>query len=530
MKRSHEYSLVILLCSIAFLSHLFYTVRSQQYPVWDEHHYLDLAIQQYDIVKTGGLHSLLEIVFIPTHRQPLYSVLIMIVLLFVGTSHTYTVALIINGLLFIASIVATYLLAKIIVSKATAFLAAFLFATFGNVLFYTHFTYTETATTTFAIWSLYALAKTHGFQQKHWSALAGILTGLAMLTRWIGPVFVLGGFFVEVLKAASLGVHTSNPKRRYTAEAIAVYLLPAVCIPLFFYFLYNHSYFFTYVNNNQSLGADWVRQYRDPAMANTFSIRSIMYYFNIIQQNTVWMLLLFVSGFITIILVTTRFILKQLLRKQLSERIAMFPKGYFFLTASFTVPYAFLTFVTIWKEDRFIVPLYPVIAIISVLAIEQLLQKSKTRIIAKIMIVVTVVIGFLNAAGAVWKIGPMGAQGLVDYITPRFVPHPRRLYLTPLVWPPTVDQTAAEIFLQRLAAEPHATVLPTLYIDVPYEPFVNAVFSRLKYELRIATITTEKTSATYRITTSPPADQGNILLVHTIPAISQETYLIRQKN
>lgn len=521
-----KHFLLVVICVVSFISHCFYIAASKQYPVWDEHHYLSLAVQQYDLVRQQGVSGIPDIFTIATHRQPLYSIFIMVFLLLFGTSHTYMIALVLNGLCFVASIIGVYILASSLFHKTSGILSALIFATFGNVLFYNHFSYTETITTTMVIYSLVLLYKTHCFQQKQWSILAGVYIGLSFLTRWIAPVFILGAMITQIVFGLLIPFLSSNKK--HTSQSIhtlktpminiALCLLPALLIPIILYLLPNYSSFLDYVSKNQGLGAEWVAQYRSPEMANTASVRSIMYYFNILQQNTIWIFLLFVLGIATELFIVGKHTIKFFTQRSTQTKDTLTRIGAsIFILSSFILPYAFLTFVTIWKEDRFIVPLYPVMAIISSL----FLIHVRPRLVRKTLIVVTVGICILNAIGAQWALGPMGQQGLKDYITPRWLPHPRRFYLTPLVWPPNIDKTSAESFITAIKNDWTQNEPANLKIDIAYEPLHNALSSRSMYEVRtIYTVNSQK-KPDYILSTDTTISSAAAVFSSLIPAIGE---------
>src|SRR3989338_3759590 len=87
-----------------FVSHILYVAKSRQYPQWDEHNYLSLAIKYYDILQTPSLDIYRRLLSVTGYLQPLYSLIVSIPLLMFGMSHTYTIALLLNGLLFVAVI------------------------------------------------------------------------------------------------------------------------------------------------------------------------------------------------------------------------------------------------------------------------------------------------------------------------------------------------------------------------------------------------------------------------------------------
>jgi len=481
-----------ILCVIIAALQILYISQTRQYPQWDEHHYLSIAVKTVDAVHEKGIIGLADIIPISTYRQPFYSLILTLILLVVGTSESYTVALLLNVLFFSFSILGTYALARQFLSNASSIIAAFLFATFGNALFYAHFTYVETATTTMIVWTLYFLKKSDMFQSTRYTLWTTIFFILATLTRFVAPAFLLGPillniiilmiktFFMSFLRRQESIPKVNNDSQINTHyklffpqwKNLILFLLCSILIPLFIYFIPNQERFLYYVNANQSNGAAWVAQYRDPAMANTFSLRSITYYVNILQQNTIGIFLLFALGMGVIGIE----ILKSFFQKP-----SRFPLAtYYFLLTTFLSGYSFLTFLAIWKEDRFLVLLYPIVAIISALLFDYLPR----RVIYISLVVITLGVGSLNALGALFGVGPMGQKGLVDYITPKWLPHPRRFYLTPLVWPPTKEYSNADIFVDVIQKDWKQERKATILFTFTHEPFQNAVQSILWYEKR----------------------------------------------
>lgn len=468
----HQVFLLILCIGVA-VSHIAYTVRSRQYPQWDEHSYLGLMVRNYDVLRTKGLLAGYSEIFAENeNRQPIYPLFLSYVVLVTGLMHSYKIALAINGLFFIGSIIGTYFFAKNFFDETTSILSAYLFATLGNALFYSHFTYTETAVTTCIVWSLVFLFKTQEFTRKNLSLIAGFSFALATLTRFVAPVFLVGAVFSQMFN-----------KHKVSKINILLFFIVAIGLSLIFYFIPNWNEFMSYMQKNQEQGKQWVEQYRSAEMANTFSTRSIMFYFNILSQNTIYIFLAFVIGFLYCL-----FRIKK-----------TFP-----LILSFIIPYAFLTFVTVWKEDRFLVPLYPVFAIIAASSI----QVFKKGMIKTFMITLLVAISFLNFLGAVWAIGPMGQKGLTDMVLPEFIHHPRRIYLTPLVWPPTKEYINAHQLFELLGNTSGQQVLQLF----DYEPWDIAIHSLLSYEKRgWFTITKVPGEEKYVLTKNTFLDSGNLI-------------------
>ncbi|MEK9143913.1 MAG: glycosyltransferase family 39 protein, partial [Patescibacteria group bacterium] len=392
------------------------------------------------------------------YLQPLYSLAIALLLLVFGTDHTYTIGLLLNGLFFGATIIGTYRLACKIFDNMTGIIAAIVFAGLGNALFYSHFSYTETAVTASIVWSLVYLAQSDGFTRRRETIIAGLLVSVAALTRWIAFVGVAGP--VIVLAISAIGRMIQKPKsRKMIIVNLSLFGILAIGVPVVLYFAPNWSEFISYVQRNQQQAATWVAQYRFAEMVNTFSTRSVMYYFNILSQNTVYIFLVFILGV---------FVCLKNFRKTV------------FLLAAFIVPYIFLTFVAVWKEDRFLVPLYPVFAVIVASVVYAVRNKGSKITLTSVLIAISI----LNFLGSSWGIGPMGKRGLTDLVLPSYIHHPRRIYLTPLVWPPTKEYLNAHLIAQAIRESSLEKKMPVVLTAFTSEPLDNALQSIVWYQDR----------------------------------------------
>ncbi len=447
---------LFLLVILLVIGHTLYVLKSRQYPQWDEHNYLSLALKYHDLLRSPSLATYANMLEATGYLQPVYSLLIALLMLVLGTSYTYTVALLLNGLFFAGSAAGTYALARQAFDEKTAIVAAVVFAGLGNALFYSHFTYTETAVTTFIIWSTVFLVRSDALRKRRDAVLAGIFCALAVLTRWIAVVF-LAGPLLAIVSTAFWQVARSR-KRAERIRTLALFFGLAFVLPLLLYFLPNWGEFVAYIARNQQNGAAWVREYRFAEMANTFSTRSVMYYFNILSQNTVYIFLLFLSG---VALCVTR------IQKTVHLLLGLF------------VPYAFLTFVAVWKEDRFLVPLYPIFAVIT----SSVVYFARRPIVKWILAAALVCVSVLTYLGGAWGIGILGKRGLADIVLPSYIHHPRRIYLTSLVWPPTKEYLNAHLIAQ--------IIMTTTSVDRPVvvgafisEPIDNALRSIASYTSR----------------------------------------------
>jgi hypothetical protein len=325
------------------------------------------------------------------------------------------------------------------------------------------------------------LKRSNTFQSNRYSFLTAISFALATLTRFVAPIFLIGPVFLIVLQLLTLPRSLWN----HAGKNIIFFLIVGLALPIVIYFIPNRVQFLQYVHDNQTYGAQWVAQYREASMANTFSTRSVMYYFNIIQQNTILPFLLFAGGMLTLGYSLIRAVIRKKITTELFDAL--------FLFLCFVGPYAFFTFIAVWKEDRFLVPIYPAISILSAVFLEKIRAWRQTSLTIYTIIIL---VGGMTFFGSLFGVGPMGQKGLIDYVTPRWVPHPRRIYLTPLVWPPTKEYTNADQFVMFIEQDWKKNEKATVGITFNHEPFLNALTSILTYEKRNLAVLSLNQSAT----------------------------------
>src|SRR5260221_1143934 len=454
---------LFILCLILFISHTVYVLQTHQYPQQDEHVYLAFATQFLDIVHHPSRDAFLQIIEVNRYRQPLYGLFLTCVLFFTGTAYTYKIVLWLNVLFYLITVISIYFLGKEFMSKKASVLAAYIFAFYGFPLFYLHFTYSETAVTAFTILPLLFLAKSKNLSNRKYTIFFSIFFLLGGLTRWVVPLFISGSFVDSLIH----GVFRQYKKKTRNIQAFAINIslvvligiLPAVLI------LYgpNIFYFRKYISQNVAYGPQWMQTIVHPdlpGIQNAFSIHSVMFYFNILSEQTIFFFFLFVVGFL------------HCLRHV---------KHYGFFLFGFIFPYCIFTFASVLKFDRYIVPLYPMMALCSAVTFDYLKNKK----VKLLLVAITIIFGFLNFLGSSWAIGPMGRQGLKDIVMPSFFPHPRRIYLTPMVWPPRPEELNAEkmfTIIQKDFAGKNR--IPFILQTFQYSPYNNAMYTIVAYEKR----------------------------------------------
>lgn len=434
IKKHWEVYVLAALCTVILVSHSLYVIKTHQYPEGgtDEHQYMEMAVIYYDFMKDPKTQKNKELFEVYKYRQPLYSIVLASIFLITGVQEAYKIALLANIIFYLASVISVYFLAKEFLSKAASLFASFIFAFYGFPLFYLHFTYTETAATAFVVMSLLFLAKSKNFTHTKNTILFSIFLMLGNLTRWVVPIFVVGPLMIVALFGVN-AVLRKPEKRKTVLFNTGIFFMLAILPSLLLFYLPNLMSFKAYIAANTGNGAAWVTQFLGmPQLSNVFSPQSVFFYLNILAQLTIFFWLLFVAGFLVCF-------------------ISM--KRYAFFLLAFIVPYTIFTFGSVWKEDRFITPLYPVVAIISAVVFD----KIKNKFALFILVTLTIVIGLLNFLGASWGVGPMKFSITGDRYTvphsiliPMPIGHPRRIWFAPISWPPRPEEGNAKAIIAAI--------------------------------------------------------------------------------
>lgn len=392
-----------------------YGFRTYQFPTWDEQHYMTMAAGFYRLFQhpTPTIASdLLQ--FVPL-RQPGYPLAMLPFLLIFGLSNSYFWGIFTNGLFYVATIFGVYFIAKNYYSRTAAFVASIVFASYGWTLLHVHVTYSETATSAFCVWAIYFLIKSNLFQNRKNSILFGLFFGLGLLTRWVAAVFVAGPLLFILYRAIREGLL----KKAITNAAVSFLITALVSI---YPYYHNFSFVFEYFRGHRVGGAMW--QLVPGEERSPLSFYTLTFYLRNFQQLGVYYFILIVWGFI----------------------LALRPKSKLApILAAIIVPWIFFSFFSILKADRFIVPIYPYLAIISASVFDPLKNKG----VRTILIVFIIVLSALSFFGAVWGKGPMG-KSLVSISLPLPVDGFNKIYLTTISRPPYIYKISGKEIVEFL--------------------------------------------------------------------------------
>ncbi len=415
--RSTYFWLILITSIILLASHTAYILQTNQQPEMDEQHYMDMGSTFYRMLKSPTLTTPVDMLQHIPYRQPGYSLFFLPLLLIFGISYSYAIALFANGLFYIATIIGVYFLGKEFFSKKSAYLASIVFACYGWPLFYLHFTYSETATSCLILLCVLFLKKSNSFSVRKYALLFGIFLGLGLLTRWVTVIFIAGPLLISII----LIIAHSRKKRKqaFMNLLLSIGLGTLIACPPY---IANQASFFGYYVKDQALGgALWDAL---PSSKKSFiSLQSFSYYLKVFEQLTLPIFSLFIAGL---------------------SYIVFKKKKYIFLLAAFLAPYLIFSFATIIKDDRYIVPIYPFIALISL----SFLDAIKKVFIKTVLIGLILLLSIGNFLGGTWGIGPLGVKGLASTLIPMPIGHPRMIHWTTIVWPPRKEVSNARKILE----------------------------------------------------------------------------------
>ncbi len=374
-----RYVFLLLILSIAYCMSTFrYSVKTYQIPVWDEQHYVKMAAEFYRLLLHPTWDTPAKLLEVMPIRQPLYPLLIVPLLFVFGLSNIYTLAIVVNALLAVFSSWAIYLIGKHFMNALSGLIAASLFLSYGWVLMHVHTAYTEISVTAFIIWAIYFLIRSEHLTRKKYSVLFGIFVGLSLITRWISIVFLIGPVGYELWQI--LKVSHKNLKSK--ANILVPFLL-AIGIAVIPY-VHNFYWIFQVYFTNHAVGGEMWKIIPDE-VRNPFSLYSFTFYILSIEKLSIPLFYMFIFGVV----------------------LSVFSKkNGTYLLLPICISWIFFSFFSIVKSDRFIIPIYPYIALISVYPLYRCVHVR----LKSIYILTLIIYSVGMVMGSAWGKGPMGSD------------------------------------------------------------------------------------------------------------------------
>lgn len=414
---SDKYIIILLVFSLALLASVVrFGLRTYKVPEWDEQHYMAMAAGFYRLIKYNlSFNTPYDMLQIVPFRQLGYPLMIVPFLFIFGLSKAYFWGIFTNGLLYVATIFGIYFLARNFLSSLSSFLAAFTFAFYGWTLLHLHLTYSETASSAFIVWTLLFLVKSNLFQNKKYSLLFGLFLGLGLFVRWVIIAYILGPLiyaFYQMLKKSLF--------KKEVLFNIGLSFLISFLIS-FYQYLHNYYWMFQYFYSVRVGSEVWQALPRQET--NPFSLYSLTFYLNSFAQLGILFFVLIVIGFIL------AFRKKSKLKPILFITIA----GYLF---SIVAPI---------KGERYIVPIFPYLAVLSA-SVFDYIKKAKIKYL---LALVTIILSIFSFLGSTWGKGPM-KQSLVSLPIELPFGQWKEIYLTTYSRPPYIYKISGKEILDYI--------------------------------------------------------------------------------
>lgn len=449
--------LLIILSLVLLVSVVRFGMRSYKIPEWDEQHYMRMATEFYRLVKDPSPDTPYKMLQVVPFRQPGYPLLILPFLLVFGLSNSYFWGILTNGILYVVSIFGIYFLAKNFMSKQSSFVASVIFSTYGWTLLHLHLTYSETATSAFAIITILFLIKSDFFKIKKYSILFGVFLGLGLLVKWITAVFVLGPLLYVLYKVFKKRLYKKNKTIKYLGLALII----AFAISIYPY-LQNSYWIFQYFYGHRAEGPMW--QIVSEQERNPLSLYSLTFYLNSFAQLGIFHFLLIIFGFVL-----------ALKRKSNLKPIFL----------AVLISYLFSSFALL-KAERHIIPIYPYLAILSA-SVFDYIKNKRLKFLVITFILILSIFSFL---GSVWGKGPMKES--LKFL-PLEIPFGqlKKIYLTTFSRPPYIYKISGREILdfiekdskENKIADPQVTSL--FYFRPLDEPLMSYNLYNLEKPLTI---------------------------------------------
>lgn len=417
----NKYLVLLAIISVALLASVVrYGLRTWKIPEWDEQHYMRMATEFYRLIRYNfSLNTPHEMLQIVPFRQPGYPLLMLPFLLIFGLSKAYFWGIFTNGLLYIATIFGIYFVSNNFLSRTASFLAAIIFAFYGWTLLHLHLTFSETASSAFAIWAVLFLIKSNFFKVRKYSLLFGLLLGFSLLIKWTTVVFILGPLFYVIYKI----LRDKSSKKKETLNNIFLAFIITLVISFYPYFQ-NYYWVFQYFYGHRSGGPMW--QIVSEQERNPISSYSLTYYLNTFSQLGIFHFILIVTGFILAIH-----------RKSNLKPILL----------SVLISYFFFVF-SLLKAERHIIPIYPYLAILSASVIDYIKNKNLKFLLIAFILILS---GF-SFLGSVWGKGPM-RESLASLSIELHFGQLKKIYLTTISSPPYIYKISGKEILDYIGKD-----------------------------------------------------------------------------
>lgn len=190
---SHHKSILIL--SLIFLvsaaSDIVWLTQETVPPSWDESLHLTRSLQYYDLIMTGQWGTLIQV---DNYYPPFYHVSTLFNYILFGTSTDS--AIFQNVFYFGILLFSVYKIGKYFGNVETGLISALLISVYPSVFGLRRFFSIDNGLISMVALSIYLLILTNKFKNNKFTIYFGIISAIAILTKWTAIFFIIGPFLV----------------------------------------------------------------------------------------------------------------------------------------------------------------------------------------------------------------------------------------------------------------------------------------------------------------------------------------------
>jgi 4-amino-4-deoxy-L-arabinose transferase-like glycosyltransferase len=215
---------VLVTVGVVLVANLVWIARDHQAPAWDQALYLHLVFQWRSAFHQRGVGSAVSAIY---HTNPSYPPLYMLVITpFEAIGQGVDASLVANTLMLCGVVIATAVIAAHLYGQRAAFPAAVFVSTCTIIYGLSRTTLVDILLVLLAALAVMSIVLSDGFERRGWAVVAGVLVGLAALTKMTGPGILLA----PVLASLALPVRVA-PRRQAANLILAGVVALLVALP-----------------------------------------------------------------------------------------------------------------------------------------------------------------------------------------------------------------------------------------------------------------------------------------------------------
>lgn len=387
-----------LILTIFVSSFLYYLNLNQTYITGDQHQYVGIAVNYLKILHNPNTKIIEMLMDASAHRPPLYPLLLAFSYQIFGLSNPTLYGGAVNAFFLMIlgySIwgISYYYFKNNLISLISVVIGL----SYPLLILLSYQVMTELSLTALVSLVILLLLKSDYFENKKYLNLSAIIFGFALLTRFTA------GFYLLIPLIYFFYAYFKKNKFNNLKLFIIPFIL-GIAIPAFYY-LHNLQPFLKYVFANTSYGPSW-------SPHDKLSIESILWYPLILGESlSIYLFLIFCFGLIIGVFNFRKYVVL-----------------YLWLLSTYII----FTFLIPFKTDRFIVPVYPALAVISVIPLYKIIHK-------KYFIIVSLTFGFIAFMVFVytsWGKGPINDFPIIkkEFFKDKIIYNSRSYSKTPVIY------------------------------------------------------------------------------------------------